>query len=238
VLKDFVIGKFGNCTSGMNTVPVVASDNSTIPTGGVSPGTAVKDGATITVTGVTNWSGTLDFHLCGPTQGTTFPDCSTGGDPVGTTQNISQATSQPIYSAEVNTQASPLAPGNYCFRGDFTSQTTGVDSQSDSDSSECFTVRQPTTVSTVQRWVPQDTATVTPAGTAGTVTFNLYSSTDCTGTPIYTEQDNSAPYATNNTNIIDDTTVSWQASFDPSGNEDPSTGVCETANVTFDNDGP
>jgi hypothetical protein len=45
-------------------------------------------------------------------------------------------------------------------------------------------------------------------------------------------------YETNNTTITDDTSVSWQASFDPLGAEESSTGVCETANVTFDDNGP
>jgi hypothetical protein len=102
-------------------------------------------------------------------------------------------------------------------------------------------VAQPTGIDTIQRWVPQDTATVTPAGTAGTVTFHLYSTTDCTGTAVdfvVPDPDAQGVYRTANTTITDDTTVSWKAEFDPDGAEEPSTGVCETATVSFDNDGP
>jgi hypothetical protein len=246
VLKDFTVGELGSCESGITTSPVLASDNTGVPAGGVSPGIAVKDSANITVSGISAWDGTLQFFLCGPLAAGAL--CETGGTPVGSPIAVDETTTQPIYSAEVNTAANQLGPGRYCFRGFFDSTTDGVPDSTDADESECFTVRQPTTVTTVQRWIPQDTATVTPVGTAGTVTFTLYDNLTCTDDPnnpddVLATFTDSTPtngvFETNNTTpSIADTTVSWRASFDPSGSEDPSTGVCETANVTFDNDGP
>jgi hypothetical protein len=245
VLKDFIIGEFGSCESGIVTNPVLASDGTTpVPAGGVSPGTAVKDSATITVSGTTTWTGTLKFFLCGPDDLDANNLCSTGGTPVGADQTVTQATTQPILSDAV----SPTTPGRYCFRGEFDSQTTGVADDSDFSGSECFTVKQPTTVTTEQRWTPNDTATVTPAGTDGSVEFKLYNSSDCgvagNDAPVYTETDTDADnndvFVTNNTTFrTDSTTVSWKATFTPTNtNIDPSTGVCETMQVTIDNDGP
>jgi hypothetical protein len=230
-LKDFVLGDLESCEAGMTTTANAGN------TGTVTRGTPVTDTATITVTGATNPAdptGTVangnpvTFFLCGPIA---TGDCSTGGTNVGTgnlqnqtggttTDGIATAT-----SPNVNTAAAPLAPGRYCFRAEWPGDTNyPADLSHTNSTTECFTVRQPTSVDTVQRWIPQDTATVNPASVTGTVTFTLYSTTDCTGTPLDTFTDSSAPYATNNTTIIDDTTVSWRASFDAT-NADDSTGV-------------
>jgi hypothetical protein len=239
-LKDFVLGDLASCEPGMTTQ---ASTNGT-----VTPGTAVTDTATIKITGATepeDPTGDVTFFLCGPDTSAP-PDCSTGGtnvgtgtledssDPANTTDGIASAT-----SPEVNTASTTgnLAPGNYCFRAVWPGDSNYAGDSHTNTDTECFEVSQPTSVDTVQRWVPQDTATVNPASVTGTVTFTLYSTTDCTGTPLDTFTDDSAPYETNNTTIIADTEVSWRASFDATNAED-STGVCETATVTFDDNGP
>jgi hypothetical protein len=243
-LKDFTLGKFGNCQSGTATHPVLAN-GSAIPADGVAPETEVKDSATITVSGVTNWTGKLKFSLCKIDAAPAQQTCASGGSPVGPVDGIdvTNTTQQPILSEAVNTVANPLAPGKYCFRADFSGDTAAhVPASSDSSATECFTVTQPTTVTTAQRWIPQDTATVTPAGTAGTVSFQLYSGDKCaTGTELGSPLTDSTPtngvYETDNTTIIAETTVSWKASFDAT-NANDSTGVCETATVSFDNNGP
>jgi hypothetical protein len=241
-LKDFTIGKFGSCSADITTQ---ASGSGT-----VTPGTPVTDTATITGSGTTppvDPTGTVDFLLCSSTTAN-FPDCSTGGTDAGTDKPLAGGTpGDGIATAQsdaVNTATSPLAPGKYCFAAVYSGDDNyegGRHTNTDPASTtggECFTVSQPTTVSTAQRWTPNDTATVTPAGTAGTVTFRLYDNGTCTGTAIYTESDSSAPFATTNTTFrTDSTTVSWRASFDAT-NADDSTGVCETTQVTLDNDGP
>jgi hypothetical protein len=237
VLKDFTVGELGSCESGITTSPVLASDNTGVPAGGVSPGIAVKDSANITVSGISAWDGTLQFFLCGPLAAGAL--CETGGTPVGSPIAVDETTTQPIYSAEVNTAANPLGPGRYCFRGFFDSTTDGVPDSTDADESECFTVRQPTSITTAQEWLPQDTATVTGA-TGGTVVFTLYENGTCTppatGTPV-TFTDNSAPYRTENTTYrTESTTISWKATFTPTDpNIDPSTSGCEVSNLTITN---
>jgi hypothetical protein len=232
-------------------------DTNPDPAGTVTPGTTVFDIATITGSGTApliDPTGTVDFFLCGPNQlnPVTAAGCpAVEGDPdtaVGTDKPVSGGTNttdgiSTAQSDDVNTAGSPLGPGTYCFRAEYSGDTNYDPSSETNNTTECFTVSQPTTISTVQRWIPQDTATVTPAGTAGTVSFQLYSSLDCSagtevGAPFTDSTPTNGVYETANTTITDDTTVSWRASFDPTGAEDPSTGVCETANVTFDNDGP
>jgi hypothetical protein len=226
-LKDFIVGGFGNCTAGLTTTPV--------PAGPVSVGDTVHDSATLNITGVTNWAGTLKFFVCNPNE-LTGGVCATGtGTQVGADIPVTNATSQPISSDDVTVDQ----PGTWCFRGEFTSTTSGVPPSTDATTGECFTVRQTSSVATTQKWLPNDSATVTPAGTGGTVTFTLYDSNDCTGTVLYTEDDSSAPYATSNTTVEVNATndVSWQAHFAPNAdtNIDPSDGPCETSSLTIDN---
>jgi hypothetical protein len=100
-------------------------------------------------------------------------------------------------------------------------------------------------VSTAQKWLPQDTATVTGA-TTGTVTFTLYdgsgSCTTGTGVTTRTFTDSTVPYETDNTTYeTAGKTISWKATFqakDSNGNPvgSPVSGPCETTTVTVDND--
>src|SRR6266508_1036646 len=62
-LKDFVVGQFGKCESGLETTAQGPTGDGTIGDGLVSSGT---DEATLNITGAATWTGTLDFYLCGP----------------------------------------------------------------------------------------------------------------------------------------------------------------------------
>jgi hypothetical protein len=129
VLKSFVLGGFGGCTSKITTTASPAGSAS-IGTGSVS----TSDSATLKVTGATTWSGTVSFSLCGPNAGT----CATGGTAIGSPQTVNQSTSQPILSGP----ATVTSVGSYCWRADFTSATSGVPNATDngSNTKECFTV--------------------------------------------------------------------------------------------------
>jgi hypothetical protein len=103
---------------------------------------------------------------------------------------------------------------------------------------------------TAQSWLPQDTATITAAGgsdIAGTVTFQLFESADCTGTVVQTfadrpvtgnQTDGFTATTNNETYYTTATTISWRATFTSTnsvGSGDPS--HCETMTVSvLDND--
>jgi hypothetical protein len=198
-LKDFILGQFGACQTKVQTTPTDANGNP-IPAGGLSIGTGsvdVKDLATVTVSGISTWSGKLQFSLCGPQASAT--GCASGGTPIGSLLTINNATPQPISSAT----ATVTSVGTYCWRADFTSTTSGVPNGSDGSTSECFVVNPVTpTLATsagagpVQLGNPiTDTATLTgtahepgtpiinpttagaPAG--GTITFTAFGPNDC-----------------------------------------------------------
>jgi hypothetical protein len=148
-LKDFTLGSLAQCESSLVTTPKLvngtAADN--IPAGGTSITTAgsieVKDSANLTVTGIDTWSGNLKFFLCGPPSvdaaGST---CDGTAGKVGTQigalagLSVNQSTPNPILSDA----ATITSVGRYCWRGVFTSATSGVDSKTDSTTGECFTV--------------------------------------------------------------------------------------------------
>jgi hypothetical protein len=82
--------------------------------GPVFPGTAVHDTATITGNQAADTpSGTVTFFLCGPIP---TGSCSTGGTKIGTGPLSGSAATASATSPDVNTSASPLTPGRYCFR--------------------------------------------------------------------------------------------------------------------------
>lgn len=211
VLKDFVGGAFQPCDSGLTTTPKDADGNN-IPGTGISIGSGiitVKDSADLNVDGPANWSGTLTFHLCGPTPlNQPYVLCETGGIQAGNPIPVNQGTTMPVVASTTVSSA-----GKYCWRGFFDSATDGVPDATDATVGECFTVNpvQPTISTNATN--PQggtvlgnpisDTATLglaatqpgspiiggaagSPAG--GTITFRLYGPTDttCTGTPVYT----------------------------------------------------
>ena len=192
-LKDFILGNFGACVTTVHTTPSAASVS--IGTGSVQ----VTDTATVTVSGVSTWSGSLAFSLCGPLSSAT--GCATGGTAIGSL-NISNATSQPITSPA----ATVTQVATYCWRADFTpsaeSLAAGVLPGSDGSTAECFVVT-PVTPALATSGGPDvqlgnpisDTATLTgtanepgtpvinpttaggPAG--GTITFTAYGPNNC-----------------------------------------------------------
>jgi hypothetical protein len=241
-LFDFAAGQLGECAAAMRTQVSNA--------GPVLPGTPVNDTATVTGNREITPTGNVIFHLCKITGSVT--SCSTGGDLVGSATGVPLATVLPdppvndasATSANVNTAANPLSPGQYCFRANWPGDgnyTTPLEVFGPRDADECFTVQDTSSITTAQNWLPNDTATVTLAsgGTpSGTVVFSLYENGTCSGTAT-TFSDSSAPFESNNTTVrTTSTIVSWSATFTPtpgSGVVGSTTTRCERSDLTIDN---
>jgi hypothetical protein len=240
-LKDFVLGQLPGCTASMTT-----QASATVATP-VLPGAAVHDTATLTVAGGANPpdpTGTVTFFLCGPIA---TGACDSGGSNVGTGGLVGGAnTTDGVASAQspdVNTAASKLASGRYCFRAEWPGDSNYPGALAFTNATdECFAVKDTSTTTTAQNWLPNDSSTVTTgsgAAASGSVTFSLYESSDCSGTAVATFTDTSAPFTTDNTSVYTATkTVSWRAVFTPS---DPnavggSTSRCERSDLTINND--
>ena len=79
--------------------------------------------------------------------------------------------------------------GKYCFRAHFDAASNdpnypGQTAETGNPAAECFNVTSVASITTAQKWLPQDTATVTASGgatVAGSVTFSLYESANCSG---------------------------------------------------------
>jgi hypothetical protein len=201
VLKDFVLGGFGECGSRITTVPSVGAGGVSIGTGTVG---GVTDSATIAVTGTNTWTGTLQYTLCGPFTAASTTNCSTGGTAIGSAVTVNQGTAMPVVSTPAATVSSA---GRYCWRADFTSGTDGVPNASDpadaTATNECFTVNPlragvTTTASASvaigsaiddtahltgtanQPGTPVINPTTVGAAAGGTITFRLYGPDDAT----------------------------------------------------------
>jgi hypothetical protein len=181
-LKDFVVGKFGNCSTTLVTTPTkgdgtalgpdTAPFNNLVETS-IGTGTvSVRDSAELTVNGVSSFTGTLSFFICGPIASGA---CSTDGVAAGS----STVTTNGPYSSEAVTLTSA---GRYCWLGVFDSGTANVPDASDattessgppSSTGECFEVLPvPTSLDTQAVASPvnfgsavQDTATLSGAAT-------------------------------------------------------------------------
>jgi hypothetical protein len=159
-LHDYALGQLASCTPALTTQ---ASTNGT-----VTPGTAVHDTATITVTGASNAAdptGTVTFFLCGPIA---TGDCSTGGTNVGTgtivadatpTNGIASVDSPTVNDSSKTGSNGSLSPGRYCFRAEWPGDTNYPGAlTATNDTIECFTVAK----------VPSKTVT-TPSATTVTL---------------------------------------------------------------------
>jgi hypothetical protein len=176
-LKALAIGGFGACTSGLVTTPS-AGKGGTVQIG--SNGTySATDSATLTITGVSSWSGTLKFFFCGPLATGSCDGTTNVGTQVGSDRTVTNTDTQPFVSdAKVITAA-----GRYCWRAEFTATTTGVPNASDGSTDECFTVtkRQPSYTSTPIVQI-KDTVTVSglTSNATGDLHVGIYTDSGCT----------------------------------------------------------
>jgi hypothetical protein len=205
-LKDFVLGRFGECQTEVTTTPKDGS-GADIPAEGIPIGAAanleVRDEAVVDVPGIAVWQGTVQFYLCGPISA---PDtCDSDGAVIGSPVNVDESTATVLSPDDA---AFVTSAGRYCWRAEFTPGTPGVPNASDSADTECFLVNPltPTLTTTAGDDVVlgnpvTDTATLSgtanspgdngpnatyptinatngaPAG--GTITFTLIGPDDC-----------------------------------------------------------
>jgi hypothetical protein len=247
-LFDYARDRLGQCAATMTTAVSQA--------GPVAPGTAVHDTATVTGDKPVTPSGEVTFFLCGPIA---TGACTTGGtllknvDPQGTLSGSGNVATADSPDVNAGTAAAPnLSPGRYCFRaewpGDDNYTTPLTEFGGPNGTNECFTVKDTSSITTAQNWLPQDTATVTTAGgtaVSGTVEFKLYTkSGTCVDDPndstdVATFSDSSAPFETNNSTVYTTSTiVSWSATFtptDPNAVQGSTTTRCERSDLTINN---
>jgi hypothetical protein len=248
-LKDFVGGSFQNCSATAVTTPSSTS---------VSPGTPVTD--TILITGAgpalppfPSSPPNVFFSYCGPiaapaTCGATTTAISNNALSNTATQGVSTAT-----SSAINTAANPLAPGRYCFKATWAGDANYPLGASDSGVNECFTVTDTTSASSVQNWLPNDSATITATGgtaLSGSLTIQLYTGGTCgvgSGSAVsgqlYTftlsnEASGTAHVTSNTTFKVTATgtsTVSWLETFTSSNPNVGNSSHCESTTLTITN---
>jgi hypothetical protein len=132
--------------------------------GPVFPGIAVHDTATVTGNQATDTpSGTVTFFLC--SQVPAGSSCNTGGTSIGTGSLSGSGATASATSPDVNTLASPLTPGRYCFRAEWPGDTHYPAPLKEfggtTGTNECFTVQV----------IPTTTMTTPSVGSGGTTTF-------------------------------------------------------------------
>src|SRR5688572_5393588 len=193
VLKDFVGGGFEACQSSVDTTPSDANKNAVTT---IQLGQDIYDYAVVTGTGSQlSPTGTMSFFICSPAE-LTNGTCATGGTAVGGAVALTPiAMSSPPKSDALSAKFTPTSVGTWCWRGEYSGDTT-YPASSDSSVGECFSVTQlPASIATAQTWSVFDTATIEvgPAGTtlSGNVTFELFSNATCANSAVFT----SGPHA-------------------------------------------
>ena len=189
--------------------------------------------------------GTITFKLYGPS--------TTGCGTLVYTSAAVTVSGNATYNSP-NPQFVPTAPGNYHWVAVYSGNapnTNGVTHNAAcTDTNEDVTVNTvPSSMTTAQRWVPNDSATISaPAGSgnlAGTVSFALYPSGDCTGTAIYSTTasvSGASPQTVSTSNTtaqLASGTFSWSVAYDStnSAQEDISPKCHETSALTVSNGG-
>ncbi|RNL64895.1 hemagglutinin [Nocardioides marmoriginsengisoli] len=188
--------------------------------------------------------GTITFKLYGPSS-------------VGCGSLVHTSAAVPVSgNGGYNTPApqfEPSAPGDYHWVATYSGSspnTTGLTHNADcSDTAEDVTVSTVnSSMTTEQTWVPNDSATISaPAGgaLAGTVSFVLYPSTDCTGTPLYSTTEAVAGNSAQTVGTDNDDAVSvsgdfsWLVGYDSTNpaQEDIAPSCHETSALTIENGG-
>jgi hypothetical protein len=251
---DYALGQLGECSVRVTTTPSLS--NTTLDS--TTPITDLADISGLNASGGAGPkpTGTMSFFLCGP--GATTCVSPNGTAVAGNPKTLGDCTPDVAsHSCATSGDARSIVTaggiGTYCFRAVYDPVTdTNYQGKGGSftSSGECFTVTATASTSTIQRWLPNDEATVTVAGgatLAGSVTFTLYDgSSNCTtGTGVTTTTfgpitlDANGKALTNNTSYYtSNKTVSWKAVFtSTNGVGSGSPAPCETSSISnYDND--
>jgi len=229
------------------------TDTASLTNTAKQPGTdGVGPGGTINATAGTQVAagGTITFTVRGP------DDC----DASGLTVANSPVTVSGDNASYGPVSATPTAIGKYTFVATYNGSSpntlgaAGTCPPAASDGDEEVNVGGSASLSTAQRWLPNDTAHVTSqAGTtlAGTLTFTLYPTNDCTGTAAFPSitrnvvtdanaggSANDRTVSTNNTAFVvttanDATAWSWKVSYDDASLSDPTDSCESTSSFTL-----
>jgi hypothetical protein len=248
-LFDYARGVLGECGIAVTTTPSTGSNGTYV----LGSGVTLTDTADVSGTSgggsAPTPTGNVSFFLCGPGATTCVSPSGTAvpGNPK-TLGACSPAVTGHACATSGDAKSLITAVGTYCFRAVYDPLTDpnyqGKGGSFDG-ANECFTVTDTSSITTDQKWLPNDSATVTTAGgtaVSGTVTFTLYENGTCTDDPNKTEPtfpDSSAPFETNNTSVYTSTqTISWKATFVSDNGVGTSTSSCETSTVTINNNHP
>jgi hypothetical protein len=277
-LFDFVLNRIGECKSSLTTTP-----STTLANNPVAPGTAVTDIAKFA--GTTSGGSAPNpssppnvfFSICGPIPTTSTVLACDGSDAAHTAASVSNqpwvhctgvATpssfctgADPQGTSEAQSSSvSKTAAGIYCFKATWAGDTnypTGASDIGDTTTgTECYRVKDTSTTTTEQNWLPNDTAHVrnsSGGAASGSVVFTLYNNGTCnpgannadvlatfpsTGSITL---DASGDASTNNTTTYvahqPGATVSWKVVYTPANSNDisGSTSSCESSVLTINN---
>jgi hypothetical protein len=130
-----------------------AALSTNVSPGPVFPGVAVHDTATVTGSNAAlTPGGTVTFFLCGPIPTGSCDGTTNAGHGIGTGTLTGSGGTASANSPDVNTTASALAPGRYCFRatwpGDSNYPGALTEFGGANGTNECFTVEQISTTTT------------------------------------------------------------------------------------------
>lgn len=187
--------------------------------------------------------GTITFKLYGPSDDA-CGDLVYTSDPVDVSGDGTYDTPDP--------QFEPEEIGEYHWVAEYSGSpnTNGTDHNTAcDDDNEAVTVEDvPSTLTTAQSWVPNDSATVSAdegGALDGTVTFEFFDNGDCIGTPAWSEDvavAGASPQTvgTSNEDAVEATgAFSWRVTYDsdnPAQRDIPSS-CDETSDLTIDNGG-
>jgi hypothetical protein len=217
-------------------------------------GNAVTDTATLTGlatkpaspvinttgTGGAAAGGTITFKLYGP------GNCST----VAYTSSATAINSSGVATASFT----PTATGTYhwvaTYSGDSPNNNGTSHNTTCNDTNEDVVVTSvPSSMTTAQNWIPNDSATVsaTAGGAlAGTVSFTLYGTSNCTGASLYSTTANvsgTSPKTVSTSNTTPQSaggSFSWSVSYDSTNpaQDDIAASCHETSSLTVNNTAP